>query len=725
MSRAASQGPWIHSAAFDLTFFVGAPLLCLAVMLPLASVLPSASIYLAVMAFSSFGHHLPGFLRAYGEADVFRAHRTHLILAPILFFAAFLFFAQRELHGMLLFLMAWSVWHVAMQHFGFLRIYDAKVGQTSKSVARLDRALVLSWFATAVFVSPQYSHDFLANLVEVGVGLPPAEWLRALRWGLLAVTGGITLAWIAVCVRLLRSGAPLSWVKIVLHVVTIAFLIFVWAGLGDLLLGLAIWEVFHDLQYFAITWLHGQRLVAKGEGDTRFMRFLFRSRWPLIALYVAAIAGYGALNFFIVTRTTPGDGWHAALMAFVFTSTALHYDYDSFLWKVRQRRTRSGLGIEREAAAAATGTANDGGRWSLSAPGGVASFGLALPLGAFAFSEMTGERAPQDELEARRTIRDVAPQSGAAHRNHAFALGEAGRGDEELSELERAVALEEHDGIAHTALATALLEQFGAARRSEAEGHLKRAAELRPRDPLPLVNLALLRLDEGRVQEAVDLYRAVRARPGGWEPRTASDLTLAGIERLQAGDLGAAQSRLAHALSLSPADLDAWEAVVVLCRARGDLEGEARALSELQQLAPARDDFVLAWIDQRLRAGAVMEAIERLEQRNASHPDDLDRKLMLAELYATHPDDTLRRGPRAKQLAQEVVERTSRAHAGALDVLAAALAECGEFEAASQTANQALELALGAEQTDQARAIRERLDGYAAGRAHRASAAVR
>jgi len=713
MASPHARSPWIRSAAFDLCFFVGAPLLCLALLLPIAQRVPSLSIYLAVMAFSSFGHHLPGFLRAYGEAEMFRRYRWRFLLAPPLLFCVFLFFGLRQMHGMLLFLMLWSIWHVAMQHFGFMRIYDAKQGQTSRTVARLDRALVLCWFASVVLFSPQYTHDLLANVVDVGASLPAAKWIDGLRFAVFGATGLVSAAWIFVCARLIVIGQPLSRIKIALHVLTIGFLAFVWAGLGDLLLGLAIWEVFHDLQYFAITWVHGERLVKQGLGDTLLTRFLFRGRAPLVLLYVGAIAAYGGLNYAVVTRSVPGSTLHAALMAFVFTSTALHYYYDSFLWKVRDERTRAGLDLD--SARAETPRAARG------AFAAAAQFaGFALPLGALALVETRAPDRASLQVSQREAIRDVVPDSGAAHRNLAVAYAAAGRAQDELLELGEALRLEPDDGIAHAALGTALLEQFGAARSAEAEAHLVRAMELRPRDPLPGVNLALLRLGEDRAPEAVEIYRTAISRTPSWEPRTPSELTLAGIERLAAQDFAAAKSLLVRALQLSPHDLEALDALRVVALGTRDLALEGEALDALLQAAPTREDLQFARIDQRLRADRVAEAVGGLEKWIVDHPEDLDRKLALAEILATHPDPSVRNGPRARELASEVVSRTQRTNAGALDVLGAAHAECGEFEQARQLASEALALAETHGLQANASAIRARLAAYTENRPHRA-----
>ena len=114
------------------------------------------------MSFGAVGHHLPSFLRTYGDRALFARHRIRLILAPILVFAVTLGFSMRGLHGMLLISMCWSIWHGMMQHFGFLRIYDLKVRSTGNLTARLDWWITASWFALCLVHSPNQAGSLLS-----------------------------------------------------------------------------------------------------------------------------------------------------------------------------------------------------------------------------------------------------------------------------------------------------------------------------------------------------------------------------------------------------------------------------------------------------------------------------------------------------------------------------------------------------------------------------------
>ena len=71
---ASLQRPgWIVSAWWDMAYIVVTPLLIVPVVLILARHwLTAEEVSLAVIAFASLGHHLPGFMRAYGDRELFR-----------------------------------------------------------------------------------------------------------------------------------------------------------------------------------------------------------------------------------------------------------------------------------------------------------------------------------------------------------------------------------------------------------------------------------------------------------------------------------------------------------------------------------------------------------------------------------------------------------------------------------------------------------------------------
>ena len=70
MSSIHPPNQWIISRQWDLVFFIGTPLISLAVLLFASNYFSSADIALFVLAFFAVGHHLPGLMRAYGEREL-------------------------------------------------------------------------------------------------------------------------------------------------------------------------------------------------------------------------------------------------------------------------------------------------------------------------------------------------------------------------------------------------------------------------------------------------------------------------------------------------------------------------------------------------------------------------------------------------------------------------------------------------------------------------------
>ena len=81
-AAAPPRARWILSAFWDSVLFIGAPVLCVVTLVPLRALWPSAAYSTFLLAFFTFGHHLPGFLRAYGDRELFTQYRWRFLLAP-------------------------------------------------------------------------------------------------------------------------------------------------------------------------------------------------------------------------------------------------------------------------------------------------------------------------------------------------------------------------------------------------------------------------------------------------------------------------------------------------------------------------------------------------------------------------------------------------------------------------------------------------------------------
>jgi hypothetical protein len=140
----------------------------------------------------------------------------------------------------------------------------------------------------------------------------------------------------------MRCGHAPSTAKLLLLATSIGFWWIANAAVENLLLGLVLFEIFHDVQYLAIVWLYNRRRVATDAAVGRFTRFLFRDRRAFVILYVGLVFAYGALS---LIPAVPGSTVSTIFMATLAASTLLHFYYDSFIWKVREKPTRAALGL--------------------------------------------------------------------------------------------------------------------------------------------------------------------------------------------------------------------------------------------------------------------------------------------------------------------------------------------------------------------------------------------
>lgn len=100
------------------------------------------------------------------------------------------------------------------------------------------------------------------------------------------------------------------------------------------------------------------------------------------------------------------------------------------------------------------------------------------------------------------------------------------------------------------------------------------------------------------------------------------------------------------------------------------------------------------------------EAVMRLDRALGVDATRDDVRLRLAWLLATAPQDSLRDGPRALKLVEALADSTTIPEWTRQDVLAAALAETGDFEAAIETAKEAAQASPAVEQGEiKARAV--------------------
>jgi Tfp pilus assembly protein PilF len=493
---------WILDSWRDLVLYVCTPLLLVPIFIGAQGLWSAEDIYLFVAAFGAMGHHLPGMIRAYGDRTLFQRFRWRFICAPIFLVVVCAAFSVWDLKGIVLVAFIWGVWHGMMQTYGFCRIYDAKVGSFAQVTRRLDFALCGIWFATAVLLSPQRMTDTLETYYSAGGPFIPPAVLRAGQQGLLALALLISAAFLANFIWMWGSGRRPSPVKLVLLVTSISFWWYCNNIVASVLVGVALFEVFHDVQYLSLVWIYNRKRVESDKSIGGFMRFVFRRSGALVGVYIGLVLAYGGLS---LSKSYVGiDAVKNILTGVVTASALLHFYYDGFIWKVREKSTRQSLGIAGGTADVSLGGFLPG--WALHGAKWVAIF--VIPLGILWFAEIRSDRG---KLERLASIAADLPTSARAHVNYGTELQEAGRSDEAAKEFSEAIRLNPDSAKAHVNLASLMTAK---GEFDTAQSHFEQSLRLEPSNAEYHSGYAYLLDQLGRTdQAAAECQTAIRLAP--------------------------------------------------------------------------------------------------------------------------------------------------------------------------------------------------------------------
>lgn len=566
---------WILNSWRDLLLYVGTPLLILPVFALAQARWSPQDIYLFVAAFGAMGHHLPGMIRAYGDRALFNRFRWRFIIAPIFLLGTCVVFYWWDLKGIILVVFFWGVWHGMMQTYGFCRIYDAKTGAFAVLNRQLDFALCLIWFAAAVFLSSQRMTDTLGVFYSSG-GPFIAPWLlQGIQRGLVVLATGITLLFIWNFLYSWKLKKRSNPVKLALLVTSIAFWWYCNNGVSNLLVGIALFEVFHDVQYLSLVWIYNRNRVEKDSSITGFMRFVFRRSGSLMGLYLGLIFAYGSLAYF--NSHLGIETVRRILTGVVSASALLHFYYDGFIWKMRESSTRQSLGIAGGTADISHGGLLPG--WALHGAKWAAAF--VVPLVALWLWQTRSSLPP---LERQAWIVRDLPAGARQHYEYGTGLQKDGQFEPAAREFETALRSDENHAGARYGLALvrqsqnkfdAAAEQYERAvlldpknadlhydyyytltrlgRSEEAAAQIDASLQANPRFAPALYQRAVRFASQGKLADAIsDLRVAVMKDPN----YTIAHLVLANCLLAQ-GNIDAAQSEYETVLRLEPMRADA------------------------------------------------------------------------------------------------------------------------------------------------------------------------
>ena len=591
---------WILNSWRDLILYVGTP----ALLIPLFTVAQARwsaqEIYLFVAAFGALGHHLPGMIRAYGDRSLFERFKWRFILAPIFLLVVCVgfYFWDIKTNPVVMVVFLWGIWHGMMQTYGFGRIYDAKIGSFATVTRRLDFAMCAVWFASGVILSPARMTDTLEGLYGCGLPFISPVGIHALQQFFWFAAVAVAILWLGNYIWMWISGTRQNPVKLALFATSIAFWWYCNNGVANILAGIALFEVFHDVQYLSIVWIYNRNRVEKDSSIGGFMRFVFRRSGSLIGLYVGLVLAYGSIGY--LNSYLSIDTITRVLTGIVAASGLLHFYYDGFIWKVREKSTRQSLGLSGGTADIKLGSFLPG--WTLHGAKWAAAF--VLPLSAMWFGKVY-RAAPATERNGY--VAADLPNSARAHFNYGSALQLQGRFDEAEKEYNDALRFDPNYVKVYMNLGQLYVSK---AKLDDAKKNYEKAIQLEPRTGEIHSGYAYLLERLGRADEARAEYEsAIRL-----SPKSARLLYTYGAFLDKRGEIDGAIAQYQRALDVDSNMADAHSELATALFTRGDMQRAEFHFLEAARLDPKRADVHSNLGSLLLREGKTSQAIIQYEE---------------------------------------------------------------------------------------------------------------
>lgn len=367
---------WILDPFQDTLFVIAAPVLVLLAALAAFRMFgaeTAAGFIIVGHIVFTVAHHLPTFIRIYGDVELFKRFKWSFVLAPVvpLVFSAcvlgYINYKQYPVEYFLylyIMLALWDPWHFLRQHYGFMRIYDRPNVAPRHIAARMDLALSVAWFVYIMLASGAWLASMLGDM-QSSVALPALSVMPEGAFGTVLdlardaaiVTTFVYLGYLLWC---RHKGYFISAAKVALCITTFGVMFIAYtpnewilgiAPLWTFKVGFAAVGIVHMTQYLAIVWRYNRGLAAR-PGRARsgwFHKAHAHGGWLVGGAYVLICLAYGE----IVTTERESRWLMSILLALGFTSTLLHYYFDGFIWKIRHEQNREGLDL---------GTEGEGGR---------------------------------------------------------------------------------------------------------------------------------------------------------------------------------------------------------------------------------------------------------------------------------------------------------------------------------------------------------------------------
>jgi len=365
---------WVLDPLQDTLFVIVAPLIVLALGIfafkRYGAAEATALIVLAHVVMT-VAHHLPTFIRIYGDVDLFKRFKWSFVLGPTIplaFSVGVLVYLNAHDYPVEYFLylyimlVLWDPWHFLRQHYGFTRIYDRHNAAPKSLSSGMDWWLSAIWFVYIMLASgawlPELLHDLytsanipIALSVSAAAIQQAAVCMQVAAFGV-TVVYGVYLLWCW------KNGYFISLAKVALLAVTFGAMYLAYAPNAwmqslapgwTFKAGFAVIGIVHMTQYLAIVWRYNRSLAGSAARSRAgvFRRWHAKGGVLLGAAYVGICLLYGD----VITTQHDNRLLMSTLLAIGFTSTLMHYYFDGFIWKVRHRQNREALALQDSAEA--------------------------------------------------------------------------------------------------------------------------------------------------------------------------------------------------------------------------------------------------------------------------------------------------------------------------------------------------------------------------------------
>ncbi|RYY75394.1 MAG: hypothetical protein EOO52_08295 [Gammaproteobacteria bacterium] len=365
---------WVLDPIQDFIFIIAAPLICLGLAvlaMQYYGAARGATMVIMAHVVLTVAHHMPTFIRIYGDLDLLQRFKWNFLLGPVvpvLFSAGVLGYLNYHHYPveyflyLYIFLALWDPWHFLRQHFGFMRIYDRHNKAPIKLASNMDWAICGIWFVHIMAASADWIPGLLEDLyrnthIPLLLILPQGfiGALKSITWWFAMTASAVYAGYLMWC---LRRGYYISIAKLALLICTFGVMYFTYTPNDWILqlvpawgfkVGFATLGIVHMTQYLAIVWRYDQRIAQQGRARPNWFQKLHGQRTAVgvalaAAVYVLFCIGYGN----VITTSHENRWLMSTLLAVGFTSTLMHYYFDGFIWRVRHQQNREALNLQEQ-----------------------------------------------------------------------------------------------------------------------------------------------------------------------------------------------------------------------------------------------------------------------------------------------------------------------------------------------------------------------------------------